>query len=559
MKRDLAHLSGHPFDVIIVGGGIYGAAAAWDATLRGLSVALIDENDFCGKTSANSLKIVHGGLRYLQTLDLKRVRESIRERSIFMRIAPHLVHPMPCVMPTYGHMMKGSEVMRIGLLLNDIISFDRNRSGDPEKRIPAGRVVSREECLRLVPGIDPSGVRGGAFWTDAQMINSERMGLAFLLSAADRGASVANYTRITGLLQKDGKVEGIKAKDVFSGESFDIRGRVVIIAAGGWSDQLLDSAGVRHPAVALSTAMNLVIRKRLLPECAAGVYGRFTHEGSRGTYQGRRVLFLAPWRSYTLAGTYHLPYEANPGEMKVTESEIIRFLAQINTAIPGNPVSRADVSFVHKGFLPMDGVDEKTGEVRLTPHYRIIDHGRQGGPKGLVTVYGVKYTTARDVAEKTVTLSASLAGKTGKGTEPGPSRTTALKGGDILRFDDFVQSAVKTSRGRWTEALLRRLITQYGTDFTFVLKLAEDKELAAPVPGRKEMLMAEVCYAVREEMACTLRDVVLRRSDAGSGECPGDETLKACAQVMAKELGWKQARIEKEIEAVKGIYRTVPS
>ena len=173
MIRNLSQLQGRKFDVLVVGGGIYGVCTAWDAALRGLSVALVEKGDFGSATSSNSLKIIHGGLRYLQHADLKRVRESTAERRTLMRIAPHLVHPMPCLMPTYGHALKGKEAMAVALFLNDLVCFDRNGLSDPQKHIPRGRVISKKECMSLIPGVNERELSGGALWYDCQLYNSE--------------------------------------------------------------------------------------------------------------------------------------------------------------------------------------------------------------------------------------------------------------------------------------------------------------------------------------------------------------------------------------------------
>jgi glycerol-3-phosphate dehydrogenase len=184
MIRDLRTLSCDQFDLAVIGGGIYGACAAWDAAVRGLKVALLEQGDFGAATSANSLKTLHGGLRYLQNLDLLRMRQSIRERSRIMRIAPHLVRLLPCVMPTSGHLMRGRELMSVALLLNDIISHDRNHLIDPSNRIPRGRLLSKAELLQKIPFLKEMGrYNGGALWYDAQMLNSERVTLSFVQSA----------------------------------------------------------------------------------------------------------------------------------------------------------------------------------------------------------------------------------------------------------------------------------------------------------------------------------------------------------------------------------------
>ncbi|MDZ7295342.1 MAG: glycerol-3-phosphate dehydrogenase/oxidase [candidate division KSB1 bacterium] len=547
MERNPQALSDHVFDVLIIGGGIYGATAAWEASLRGLSVALIERGDFASGTSANSLKIIHGGLRYLQHLDLKRVRESVRERRILLSIAPHLVHPLPCVMPTYGHLMKGSEVMRLGLLANDLLSFDRNRLADPDKWIPAGRVISRKQVLELLPGIDPAGVTGGACWTDAQMYNSERVTLGFLFSAAREGAQLANYVEATRLLCKEGRVIGVHARDSLSGATFDIRARVVVNAAGGWVNELLAASGLPQVPMRLSTAMNIIVRRQLLDGYAAGVYGRFSYPTPKGgLYGGRHVLFMAPWRGRTIIGTFHRPYHDAQVRLVVTEQEVEQFLQEVNSAYPGAPLHAEEVLFVHKGFLPMDGINPKTGEVVLTKHYRLHDHGRAGGPEGLISVVGVKYTTARDVAEKLIDMALR---KLGHEPTPSASRARPLMGGEITRFSSFLEEATARTRDSLTPEQVRHLVFTYGSEYQRILAYGkEDAELLRPVHGAGEVLQAEVVHAAREEMACTLSDALLRRTDLGSAGYPGDEPVVSCANLMAKELRWSPQRLAKETD-----------
>ena len=203
MKRDIAALADREFDLVVVGAGVYGAATAWDASLRGLSVALIDKGDFGSGTSFNSLKTIHGGLRYLQHADFTRMRESVRERRNLMRIAPHLVHPLPFLVPTYrGSLLKTRTVMRAALFINDLVSWDRNELADRQKHLPAGKALTRDACLEMAPGIERDGLTGGVLWYDAQMYNSDRLTLSFVLSAAKEGAVVANYVEATELIRE---------------------------------------------------------------------------------------------------------------------------------------------------------------------------------------------------------------------------------------------------------------------------------------------------------------------------------------------------------------------
>src|SRR6185312_6461503 len=194
MRRDLSALSTGEFDLLVVGGGICGAAAAWDAAQRGLSVALVERGDFSGATSAESLKVVHGGIRYLQHLDLPRVRESSRERSALLRIAPHLVHPFPFVVPAYGHGMRGPEALAAAFLAWAVLTADRNRGiPDPDRRVPRGRIVSRREVLDWFPQLEQKDLTGAGMFWDGQMYNPPRLVWSFVRSALRAGAVAANH------------------------------------------------------------------------------------------------------------------------------------------------------------------------------------------------------------------------------------------------------------------------------------------------------------------------------------------------------------------------------
>jgi glycerol-3-phosphate dehydrogenase len=240
MKRDPARLSSSEFDVLVVGGGIHGALVAWDAALRGLSVALIERGDFGSATSQNSLKIVHGGLRYLQDGNLSRIRTMARERTTWMKIAPQLVHRLTCLMPTQPKISRSRLALGAALAMNDLLSFDRNRTTDSQKHLPAGKVISNQELSRLLPGYDVDGSTGAAVWHDAQIYNSERLLLEFILSPVEQGAEVANYVEAMGFLRQENKILGVHARDVLTGELFEIRAQMVINCAGAWVEQLLD-------------------------------------------------------------------------------------------------------------------------------------------------------------------------------------------------------------------------------------------------------------------------------------------------------------------------------
>jgi glycerol-3-phosphate dehydrogenase len=560
MERNLSRLEGEEYDLLIVGAGIYGACTAWDAALRGLKVAVVERNDFGSGTSQNSLKIIHGGLRYLQQADIGRMRESIRERRTLMKIAPQFVHPLPCLMPTYGHCTKGREALSIALLMNDVIGFDRNRLDDPSKYLPRGRTLSRKKILELLPGVRRQGLTGGALWYDCQTHNSERLLLSFLLGASRRGAQIANYAEVTGFLTRGNRVYGAVVVDGLSRQRLEIRSKMVINAAGPWINnllRLLDDGGVRLP-LKLSSAMNLVTRK-LIRGHAAGISSIPSELIEEDTLvrEGSRLYFIAPWRDVSLVGTAHLPYGGNPDDYAVTEQEVTTFLGEINQAYPSAELRREDVYNFYGGLLPMKGLHRKSGEVNLLKHFMIVDHTREDNWDGIISLLGVKYTTARNVAEKAVDLAIR---KLGVAFSKSTSDETPVHGGQIKRFNDFLDQAIRSKPERLSDETMEHLVYNYGSAYPDIVKhCADDPGLATPLPCQMHVIEAEVLHAVREEMAVHLTDVVARRTELGSDKEPGNECLSACAVIMARVLGWDDRRKREEIEAAKAVYIPKPS
>ena len=310
MKRNLSELSGREYDLVIVGGGIFGVCAAWDATLRGLSVALVERGDFCQATSANHLKVVHGGIRYLQHLDIYRILESNRERNALLRIAPHLVQPLPVIVPTYGHGMQGKEILSVGLMIYDLMVFNRNKGlNDPDRRIPRGHIISRRECLELFPDLERKNLTGAGVFYDGQMYNPPRLALSYLRSAMESGAQAANYLEATGFLRKADSVVGVEVRDRITSDEFEIRCKVVLNASGPWAERLLESKmGIQlSPQQTYSRDACFVIPRRLTGEYALAVQGS-TSDPDAVLSTGHRHLFIVPWRDYTLIGVWHVVF-----------------------------------------------------------------------------------------------------------------------------------------------------------------------------------------------------------------------------------------------------------
>jgi glycerol-3-phosphate dehydrogenase len=550
MNRNLAQLARTEYDVLVIGAGIYGACVAWDATLRGLSVALIDKGDFGHATSANSLKVLHGGLRYLQDANPRLVRRMIRERTTWMAIAPHLAHPMPCLMPTTSRPTRGAAALRAALLANDILGFDRNRLGDPEKRLSNGRIVSREACLRMLPGIAAGGITGGALWYDAQIYDSERLLLSFVLSAAGAGADVANYVAAVGLLRDGEAVRGIRARDALDGATFDIRAKVVVNCAGAWVDAITGAAGPRRFVV--STAINLVTRP-LFDGLAAGIPARQIVRGPGGEQTRQpHMLFVVPWQGCSIVGTLHSA-AGNPDQQTPDDEQMIEdLLAEINAACPGARMTREDVRLVHRGFLPMDERPRSDGTVSLVRESRVHDHDAEDRIAGLITVVGVKYTTARVTAEQAVDLAVAKLRKTAR---PCQTERTPVCGGQIEEFDGFLARAVKSVPRHTLPEAVEHLVYRYGSEYHRILDYArEQPEWGQPLSEGTPTLRAEVAHAVRCEMAQKLVDVTQRRTGLGGAGSPQEEALAKCADIMGSELSWSAARRDEELREVRAAH-----
>ena len=370
MECSVDRLAQRSYDLVVIGGGIAGAFAAWDAALRGLSVALLERADFGGATSANSQRIIHGGLRYVQSLDLARMRRSIRERRALLRIAPHLVQPMPCLLPTSHRGMNRRRVLDIACRLNDLISTDRNRFvDDPQRHIPPARMISREECLRLAPGIRAEGLTGGAVWYDAQVRSAERLVLACVDAATKSGAVAANYVEVVGKTSFDGQGLRLVIEDRLAGRRFDLQARMVLNAAGPWVAQVLSRCQVRAPdRLPREWVKGTCLVTRSLTNGVALALAAVEAVHARG------LLFVTPWNGQALVGTTYRAHRDGPDACQPTEAEVDELLRGVNTAYPAAQLRRSDVCRVHVGLLPAE-------HGRLCRDDSLVDHRQVGGPE----------------------------------------------------------------------------------------------------------------------------------------------------------------------------------
>ncbi|KAF5425514.1 glycerol-3-phosphate dehydrogenase [Candidatus Methanomarinus sp.] len=550
MERDITRLSKKKYDVLIIGAGIYGAATAWDAASRGLSVALLDKNDFGSKTSFNSQKIIHGGLRYLQHGDFKRVRESACERTSLMRIAPHLVHPMPCLIPIYGQTMRF--IMPLALKTFDLFSYDRNTLKDPQKHIPNSRIVSKAECMQLIPGLMEDGLTGGSIWYDAQAYNTERLVLSFIRSAEKAGADVANYLEVIDFIIDENRIKGIKAKDLLNSEELEIQAEIVVNASGPWINQissLLPSSA--NPNIRFVKMLIIIVKRIFIQDYAFGIQFRKKFEDKDNIVnKGYRLLFITPWRKYSLVGAAQQPYNGDIDNPSISEDEILKLIEEVNEAYPQAVLTLKDVSFYYRGLLPIDNINQN-GDIKISKHNEIYDY-RKSGIEGLISIISVKYTTARNAAQMVTDM---VYKELGKPLIKCKTMKTPIYGGDIERFDDFLLNAIEHRPQTLDKEIIRNLVYNYGSEYQKVLNyLDENAGYGQRITDTSNVIKAEIIHAIRDEMAQKLEDVVLRRTELGSAEYPGDEGLEICACIMAQEMGWGRSRIQEEINNIKSLY-----
>ncbi|MBM3770632.1 MAG: FAD-dependent oxidoreductase [Acidimicrobiia bacterium] len=544
MTRDVARLSVGTYDLLVIGGGIYGLIIAADAAMRGLSVALVERDDFGSGNSFNHLRTIHGGLRYLQHLDLARARESIAERRTLAQIAPHFVRPLPFVLPLTS-LLRGPWVMRAGFLVDAIVARHRNAGLPTSHHLPAGRVLDANDASRQIPE-----VRGGrhpaAVWYDYVVTEADRLTLAWALLAAEHGATLVNHATATTLLLDGRRVAGAQVVDSTDGRTWDVAARVTVNATGADIDRLL--APVRLPtATPMIRAMNLVTSL----DAGASAVGATT---------GGRALFLVPWRGRALCGTWESSRTVQPEAVMPAdwEADVSGFLQAITAAFPRAGVTRQHVTLVHRGVVPAR-VDSQ-GRVTLEGRQRLHDHAvGSTSLAGLISVAGTKYTTARATAEAAVNLViAKLGGRAASPCRTSTESLPTMSRHAVGRAGTDGRTA-PTAPGRRGPApdVLAELVAVFGSEHLAVLSAcAERPDLAHRLSDTAPVIGAQIVWAVRHEMAVTLADVILRRTSLGALGHPGTTALSRAAAVMASELQWDSARVAREIAGVEGFYKS---
>ena len=538
-SQALAALAQDEFDVVVVGGGITGAGVALDAAARGYSVALLERADYASGTSSRSSKLVHGGLRYLQNFDLGLVREALLERQLMVALAPHLVKPLPLVVPAFEG-AHPDRLVGVGLNLYDVMSRDRRRRGEtwsPERH----RVISGEEVLELLPALASRDPTSGYLFYDCQT-DDVRLVLTVLGEAERFGAVCANRLDVTGLLEHGGRAHGVQVRDTESGERFDVRAANVVNATGVWADQLRPNElreEAELPRIRPSRGTHVTLRHEDLPL----IGGAIVPAG------GGRTIFALPWLGHTLVGTTDNDYEGPLDHIRPSSEDVDYLLAAVN-AFFGTELSPAQLTGAFAGVRPLISTGDPKKSVDISRKSELYETS-----SGMITITGGKLTTWRRMAKMAVDRLVE------RDARDAPCRTDEIPLGQAIAVEDLPRV------DGVPEASYQALASRYGYAARQVLALADQEmpahpELAQPIVAGLPDLLAEAALAARSEQARSIGDVLLRRtrlgllaareltaSQAGAGAAGAAHAppVRRVGETLARELQWSAERLETEL------------
>lgn len=511
-----------PFDVVVVGAGINGLGIARDAALRGLRVVLLEQDDICSGVSAWSGRLVHGGLRYLEHRDFALVRESLRERELLFRLAPHLVKPLRLIMPLSSHSRRPAWLIRIGMLLYDALSFDKKTQGH--------EVLNRDAILRRFPGISPDGLRGAVVFTDGQVEYAERLCTEVALAAAGAGAVIRTKARVEEPVLEGGRVVGVRYRNTLTDEMHEVRAPIVLNVAGPWIDRIFRRGAPDQPRLNGGTKGSHLIVDPFPGAPDDVVYYESKTDG--------RLVLVIPWMGRYLIGTTDLRFDDDPGEARCDADEMDYLLGEVNELIPSASLTPADVLFTYSGVRPLPyAPDVEEWEI---PRSHVL-HDHAPDLPGLITVVGGKLTTYRQLAQDAID---DVFKRLGRKSPKCVTASLPLPGA----AGDF--GAARTALGR--EGLdgrtVERLLALYGTRALDVIAEAgttgADLPVLDPATGALE---SEILLAVRHEFAQTLTDVLARRMLLAFEPGHGLDVVERAAAVMGAECGWDDERQAAEI------------
>ncbi len=516
------------FDAVVIGGGMAGAGVARDLVLRGASVALFEKGDFASGTSSKSSKLIHGGLRYLELFDFKLVRESLREKKTLERLAPHLVRPLPFLVPVYGGSKRGLITVRIGMWLYNLLTPGRERE--------RFRVLRPLDALTLEPSIRADDLRGAGYYFDDLLLFPERLCLENALSAARHGARVHNYCEVESVTRGAGGIDGVRVRDLLTGRVHAVRASVVVNCAGPWVDRLRELAGV-------SDAGKRVLR------ATKGIHCMLPRMTERAVYLSTtddRMIFVIPWREFSMVGTTDTDFDGDPDRLSATREEVEYLLDAVRPALPDPRVAFDQVVYTYAGVRPL-AFEEGAPASKVSRDHKVVVEGPDGR---FLSITGTKLTCFRSLAEQVGDRVMSALGR----RELSRTATLSLDGldeeADKIEARAWMDvSADMTATGLSRETL-QTLVEIYGRAYPRVLDLARKLPdgTARLCPSNPD-IVAQLHHALAEEMTVSLQDFLLRRTIIGQSACLGLDCYEAIGRRMGALAGWSSRRLDAELEA----------
>lgn len=514
------------YDLVIIGGGINGAGIARDAALRGLNVILLEKKDFGSGTTSWSSRLIHGGLRYLEYAEISLVYESLHERGHLRKLASHLVNRICINIPVYNHSKRGPLMIRLGMIAYDLLSI--------RKTLPRHRMLSRDELLMQEPGLNGEGLRAGAQYYDAQVTFPERLVLENIISAAESGAVVKNYSPVETIERHDGRTMTVSYFDADSGKSERVKGRLVINASGPWVDRVLRKSGSKPRRLMGGTKGSHIIVGKFKGAPRDAFYVEAASDG--------RPFFIIPWNAQYLIGTTDIRYSGDPGVVRASKEEIRYLLDETNHVFPQAELQPGDIHFAHAGVRPLPR-RTKGPESAITRRHIIKRH--RGPLRGVISIIGGKLTTYRNLAEQTIDRVDKILHA---GLPPCVTSSTPLPGAIGI---ERAREQLKGISGL-SEQGLERLLGIYGGRAASLVDLAAaDPELSKVIDPQNTVLAAEVVFAIRHEFARNLTDLMHRRLMLGLSASQGEELAGAVAEIAASELGWSEQELRNQLRKLR--------
>jgi glycerol-3-phosphate dehydrogenase len=545
-KRDLSQLSEQKFDVVIIGGGITGAWLSLHCVQQGYKTALIEKSDYASQTSAASSKLLHGGIRYLQQMQFDKVRESAMERAEFIYAAPHLSNSVPFVVPTYSDFKRSKFFLSCGMLAYQTLCLGQNAVIDSKEQRLGGTHSISVEQLNKICDLENEPHTGAVVFNERHMIDSERMVLAIIQTARELGAEVHNYVAASEFLGDESKVTGVVACDQLNGNQFEINSSLVINAAGPWIDGLnskLRNAETAPRINSFAIGSHIVTRQI----CDHAIALTTKHQAGSKIDRGGRHVFAIPWRGYSLIGTSHNEIDSADGDISLQAEHVEQLIDAINDAMPQAKLKREDVVSGYSGLY-----DFRTNNIRSTVYqgsgeYQIIDHQSTNHVDGLVTALGAKYTTGRKVSAQTMKLvNRKLSGDRSTSNETITRRK--LRGSDYISFAQLQRTKLEQYKDQYSIETINHLLMSYGSDIDmFLTSINEQADLQKTICSTQPDLIGQVVWAIVNEQAVTLNDVVFGRTSLGLLGLQAEELL-AIAGVMAAQLFWSKQELERQLK-----------